>query len=224
MKTGITVLIADDHPIFREGLRQIISADRVMIIVAEAEDGERALELIKSLAPQVAVLDVDMPHKDGFEVAREVRELQLKVDLIFLTLHKDERFFNAALDVGVKGYVLKDAATGEITHAIKAVAAGQSYVTPLLTDYLLNRSRRASELASQLPGVRSLTEAERRVLRLVAEYKTSKEIAEELFISVRTVDRHRANIITKLDLKGSHALLQFALEHRSELGYSYPEK
>jgi DNA-binding NarL/FixJ family response regulator len=170
------------------------------------------------------VLDVDMPHKDGFAVAREVRELRLKVELIFLTLHKDERFFNAALDVGVKGYVLKDSATGEITHAIKAVAAGQSYVTPLLTDYLLNRSRRASELASQLPGVKSLTEAERRVLRLVAEYKTSKEIADELFISVRTVDRHRANMITKLDLKGSHALLQFALEHRSELGYSYPEK
>ena len=217
MKTEITVLIADDHPIFRQGLRQIIAAVPSLRIVGEAEDGERALELIKSCAPQVAVLDVDMPHKDGFAVAREVREMRLRVDLIFLTMHKDESFFNAALDEGVKGYVLKDAATGEITQAIKAVAAGQSYVTPLLTDYLLNRRRRASDLAGQLSGVRALTEAERRVLRLVAEYKTSKEIADELFISVRTVDRHRANMITKLDLKGSHALLQFALEHRSEL-------
>jgi DNA-binding NarL/FixJ family response regulator len=217
MMTEITVLIADDHPIFREGLRQIIAADRGMKIVAEAEDGERALELIKSLVPRVAVLDVDMPRKDGFEVAREVRKAGLKVDLIFLTMHKDERLFNAALDIGVKGYVLKDATTAGITHAIKAVAAGQSYVTPLLTDYLLNRGRAAHELAGRLPGVRSLTAAERRILKLVAEYKTSKEIADELFISVRTVDRHRANIITKLDLKGSHALLQFALEHKSGL-------
>ncbi len=217
MMNEITVVIADDHPIFCQGLRQIIASDRGMKIVAEAEDGERALELIKSLAPQVAVLDVDMPRKDGFAVAQEVREARLKVDLIFLTMHKDERLFNAALDAGVKGYVLKDATTAGITQAIKAVAAGQSYVTPLLTDYLLNRGRRAAELTSRIPEVRSLTGAERRILSLIAEYKTSKEIADELFISVRTVDRHRANIISKLDLKGSHALLQFALEHKSEL-------
>lgn len=121
----------------------------------------------------MAVLDVDMPHKDGCAVAREVKELRLTVALIFLTMHKNERFFNAALDLGVKGYVLKDSAGSEIVSAIRAVAAGQHYVTPLLTDYLLNR-RRAGLQAEQQTGLGALTEAERRVLRLVATTRRAK--------------------------------------------------
>ena len=216
MGPEISVLVADDHPIFRKGLRQIIETDAGLRVVAEADDGESALELIRATSPRVAVLDVDMPHKDGFAVAREVRAAGLEVALIFLTMHKNERFFNAALDLGVQGYVLKDSAAAEIVSGIKAVAAGQSYVTPLLTDYLLNRHRADAQTAQQT-GLGSLTEAERRVLKMIAEYKSSKEIADELFISVRTVDRHRANIATKIDLKGSHALLHFALEHKTEL-------
>ena len=215
MRDEITVLIADDHPIFRKGLREIIEADPGLKIIAEAEDGERALVLIQTLRPQVAVLDVDMPHKDGVEVARQVRELRLNVPLIFLTMHRDERFFNAALNAGAQGYVLKDSALSKILSAIRAVAAGRSYITPLLTGYLLNR--RAVSAQVNLTGLAALTDAERRVLKLVAEYKTSREIADQLFISIRTVDRHRANIATKLDLKGSHALLQFAIEHKAEL-------
>jgi DNA-binding NarL/FixJ family response regulator len=216
MEPEIRVLIAEDHPIFRNGLRQIIEAEPSLKVVAEAEDGEQALELIRTRHPQVAVLDVDMPRKDGFSVAREVHSLGLEVALIFLTMHKNERFFNAAMDSGVKGYVLKDCASAEIVGGIRAVAAGRAYVTPLLTDYLLNR-RRASLLADQDMPLASLTPAERSVLRLVAEYKTSKEIAEGLFISVRTVERHRANIGAKLNLSGGHALLQFALEHKAAL-------
>ena len=215
MGPEISVLVADDHPIFRKGLRQIIETDAGLRVVAEADDGESALELIRATSPRVAVLDVDMPHKDGFAVAREVRAAGLEVALIFLTMHKNERFFNAALDLGVQGYVLKDSAAAEIVSGIKAVAAGQSYVTPILTGYLLNR--RAAAQTAQQTGLPSLTEAERRVLKMVADYKSSKDIADELFISPRTVDRHRANIATKLDLKGSHALLHFALEHKSEL-------
>jgi DNA-binding NarL/FixJ family response regulator len=216
MGTEIRVLIAEDHPIFRNGLRQIIEAGPGLKVVAEAEDGEKALELIRTIHPHVAVLDVDMPHKDGFAVAGEVQALRLDVSLIFLTMHKNERFFNAALDCGVKGYVLKDCAGAEIVDGIRAVAAGHSYVTPLLTDFLLNR-RRAGRLAEQDTPFASLTPAERGVLRLVAQYKSSKEIAEDLFISVRTVDRHRANMAAKLNLAGSHALLQFALEHKDAL-------
>jgi DNA-binding NarL/FixJ family response regulator len=216
MEPEIGVLIAEDHPIFRKGLRQIIEGEAGLKVIAEAENGEQALELIRTCLPQVAVLDVDMPRKDGLAVAREVKSLRLDVALIFLTMHKNERFFNAALDCGVKGYVLKDCASAEIVEGIRAVAAGRAYVTPLLTDYLLNR-RRASQLAEEGTPLASLTAAERTVLRLVAEYKTSKEIAEDLFISVRTVDRHRANIATKLQLSGSHALLQFALEHKGAI-------
>ena len=214
MEPEIRVLIAEDHPIFRKGLRQIVEAEPSLKVVAEAEDGEQALELIQASRPQVAVLDVDMPRKDGLAVAREVQSLGLGVALIFLTMHKNERFFNAALDSGVKGYVLKDCASAEIVEGIRTVAAGRSYITPLLTDYLLNRHR--AGLVAETP-LASLTPAERCVLRLVAEYKTSKEIADDLFISARTVDRHRANIAIKLSLSGSHALLQFALAHRAAL-------
>jgi two-component system response regulator DegU len=212
----ITVLIADDHPVFRQGLRQLIASAPGLKVIAEAEDGAQALEQILACKPQVAVLDVDMPHQDGYAVARRVRQLRLDVGLIFLTMHKEERFFNAALDVGVNGYLLKDSAISEIIGGIKAVAAGQHYITPSLTDYLLKR-RQAQSLATQQTGVHLLTQAERRILKLIAEYKTSKEIADDLFISIRTVDRHRANIAGKLDLKGAHALLQFALEHKAVL-------
>src|SRR5262245_61927462 len=120
MNTEITVLIADDHPVFRQGLRQIIASDPGLKVVAEAEDGQQALEQILACAPQVAVLDVDMPRQDGYEVARRVRQLRLDVGVIFLTMHKEERFFNAALDVGVNGYLLKDSAISEIIGGIKA--------------------------------------------------------------------------------------------------------
>jgi DNA-binding NarL/FixJ family response regulator len=173
------------------------------------------LELIRGCRPQVAVLDVDMPRKDGLAVAGEVRSLRLDIALIILTMHKNERFFNAALDAGVQGYVLKESISSEIVAAIKAVAAGHSYVTPALTDFLLSR-RRAGALGEGSP-LSSLTQSERRVLRLVADYKTSKEIGEDLFISARTVDRHRANIAAKLELSGAHALLQFAIEHKAAL-------
>ncbi len=212
MLAKITVLIADDHPIFRKGLREIIEAEPGLQLLGEAEDGERALELLQQHQPQVAVLDVDMPHADGLAVTRAIKAAQWPIAIVLLTMHHNERFFNAALDLGVQGYVLKDSAINEIVTSIKAVAAGQRYITPLLSDYLLNRSAR---LQAPTP-ISSLTEAERRVLKLVAAYKTSKDIADELFISVRTVDRHRANIALKLDLKGAHALLQFALEHKGE--------
>ena len=214
MTAEIRVLIAEDHPIFRKGLRQIIESEIGLQVIAEAGDGEQALELIQTCRPHVAVLDVDMPRKDGMEVARDVRSLHLDVALIFLTMHNNERFFNAALDTGVKGYVLKDCASSEIVEGIRAVAAGRAYVTPSLTDFLLQR-RRAGAAAGEGTPLASLTAAERNVLRLVAEYKTSKEIGEALFISVRTVERHRANIAGKLKLAGSHALLQFAIEHKA---------
>jgi DNA-binding NarL/FixJ family response regulator len=215
MSTDISVLIADDHPIFRRGLREVIAAEPGLHLIADVEDGETALATILARQPRVAVLDVDMPGRDGLAVARAVKEAGLSVAIVLLTMHRSERFFNAALDLGVEGYVLKDSAVAEIVHGVKAVAAGKRYVTPLLTDYLLKRVH-AQE--TRQPGVASLTDAERRVLALLADYKTSKEIASDLFISVRTVDRHRANIALKLDLKGMHALLQFAIEHKDQIG------
>ena len=218
MGTEITLIIADDHPVFRQGLRQVIETDKQLQIIGEAADGQAAIAQILETNPDVAVLDVDMPNSDGFEVVRAVRQKQSPVRIVFLTMHKDERFLNAALDIGVKGYLLKDSAVTEIVASIKAAAAGHDYVSPALTSFLVNRSRRTAELAREKPAIGKLTPTERRILFLLGGYKTSKEIANELFISVRTVERHRANICEKLDLHGSHALIKFATEHRSELG------
>lgn len=217
MSDPIRILIADDHPIFRHGLRQIIEQDNQLVVVDEAEDGETALEKLTTCGAEVAVLDIDMPGRDGFEIVRALRDRRLKIAVVFLTMHKDERFLNRALDLEVKGYVLKDSALTEIVRCIRAVASGQEFVSPQLTPFLLNRSRRAAQLAARKPQISDLTEIERCVLRLVAEYLSSKEIADRLCLSVRTIEHHRARISQKLDLEGHNALLKFASEHRSEL-------
>ena len=217
METVIEVLIADDHPIVRQGLRQTIESDAGLRVVAEAGNGREALAGIKELRPHVAVLDIQMPALDGFGVARAVREEGLPVEVIFLTVYRDEEVFNAALDLGVKGYVLKDSAVSDIVACVRAVAAGGHYASPALTTHLVGRGRRAAALVEERPGLAALTPTERHVLRLIADYKTSKEIAAELFISPRTVETHRNNICQKLDVHGSHALMKFALAHKSEL-------
>jgi DNA-binding NarL/FixJ family response regulator len=217
VKPEIKLVIADDHPVFRQGLRQVIESDPQLKVLGEASDGISAIELIEKALPDVAVLDVGMPNADGFEVARVLQQKRLNVKMIFLTMHQDERFLNAALDLGVKGYLLKDSAVGDIIASIKAVEAGQDYVSSVLTGYLINRGRRAIRLAEEKPALSKLSSTELRVLKLLAEYKTSKEIAAELFVSPRTVEHHRANICEKLELRGSHALIKFAVEHQSEL-------
>jgi len=213
----IHIVLADDHPIFRQGLRQVIEKDRQLKVLAEAEDGEAALDLIRRHRPQIAVLDLDMPRLDGFAVARRMREERLPAGIIILTMHQDEMHFNEALNLGAKGYLVKDSAAADVVNCIKSVAAGHSYISPTLSGLLLNRGRRAAAPPPQPTGFDSLTSAERRVLSLLAEYKTSKEIAAELGVSARTVENHRANICVKLDLRGSHALVKFAIGHKSEL-------
>jgi len=206
MPEEICVLIADDHPIFRCGLRGVIEADPLLKVVADAGDGKSALAGIRELQPDVAVLDVNMPEPDGLAIARELQDQRLPVGVVFLTMYRDEALFEAALAAGVKGFILKDCAVNEIVDCIKAVSAGQSFFCSVLGDYLVGRKKRAES-----PSINNLTAAERRILLLVAESKSNKEIAEIMFISVRTVEHHRSNICAKLRLSGKNALLTFAL-------------
>ncbi len=178
---------------------------------------QAALEALPASGAVVAILDVDMPVMDGFQVAQAIRERRLPVEVIILTMHKDERFLNAALDLGVKGYLVKDSAASDVINCIRAVADGREFVSPQLTGLLLKRGRGAAALRDATPGLDGLSPAERRVLRLVGEYKTSKEIADLLNLSVRTIEFHRARICEKLELKGAHALIKFAVQHHSEL-------
>lgn len=217
MKSKLTVLIADDHPIFRRGLREVVEADIGLLVVGEAGDGAAALQQIEQLRPEVAVLDIDMPQLNGFELVKEIRRKSLPVKIVFLTMHRDEALFNEALSLGVRGYVLKDSAATEVAASIHAVASGQHYISPAISTYLVHRSERTALFAQETPGLSDLTPAELRVLKLIAANKTSREIAAELFLSYRTVENHRANICQKLGLRGSHALVKFAFEHKSQL-------
>src|SRR5262249_27718509 len=181
------------------------------------DNGEAALKQITSLKPDVAILDIDMPEKDGFEVARTLFAQSMPVEVIFLTMHKNKSLFNAALNLNVKGYVLKDSAMADLINAVKAVSLGQNFISPQLSTFLIERNRQSDLLTQKAPAISKLTPTEKRILVLISDYRTSKEIAAELYISIRTVEHHRASIVTKLDLKGSHALLKFALDHKDEL-------
>src|SRR5262249_47353388 len=156
--------------------------------------------------------DLDMPGLDGFAVVRRLRDLSLATPVIFLTMHQDELSFNEALNLGAQGYLVKDSAAADVAQAIHAVAAGKNYISPTLSTFLLNRAQSAATSSAQQPGLRRLTVTERRVLTLLAEYKTSKEIAAQLGVSARTIENHRANICAKLELRGTHALVKFALD------------
>jgi DNA-binding NarL/FixJ family response regulator len=217
MAAKIKVLIVDDHPLFRQAMRQLVRGDSRFELIGEAGDGEIALRLILEKKPDVAVLDVDVPTLSGIEVARKLKEKRSPTQIVILTMHKEEEIFNRAVDMGVKGFVLKENAVEDILKALVTVAEGEHYLSPSISGYLVRRHSRAEKLATKKPGLEDLTKAERRILKFIAEKKTSKEIAAELFISPRTVEAHRANICAKLELRGSHSLLQFALENRSAL-------
>jgi DNA-binding NarL/FixJ family response regulator len=217
MTAETKIIIADDHPIFRRGLRQVIEEENNLKVVGEAENGIEALKLIEKLAPDVAIVDGHMPEMGGLELARTVRAGKLPVSLVFLTMFKDESMFTAAMEEGVKGYVLKDNAVTDIVACLRAVKNGEPFVTSSLTQFLLRQGRFGKSVPEESPLLRSLTKTERRVLRFIAEEKTSKEIGEILFIHPRTVDNHRTNICQKLNLHGTNALLRFALTHKEEL-------
>jgi DNA-binding NarL/FixJ family response regulator len=216
-KERIRIVIADDHPIFRKGLRHALETDRELEIVGEAQDGMQALELIEELKPAVIVLDIEMPRKTGLEVARDIQKRNLPVEIIFLTMYKDEDMFNEAMSLGVKGYVLKECAVSDLAMSVKTVIAGHHFISPAVSELLVNRNDRARVLVRRRPQMEDLTVTEKKVLRLIAENKTSKEIAMSLHVSYRTIENHRSNICNKLDIHGSHSLLKFAIEHKSFL-------
>jgi DNA-binding NarL/FixJ family response regulator len=215
MADQIRILLADDHPVVRKGLRMAIEEDAGLSIVGEAGDGEAALALIVELLPQIAVLDIYMPKLDGFQVAREIATWHLPVATIFLTMHTGEDPFRAAMDLRANGYILKDSAMLEIVAGIRAVAAGQPYLSSALTARLLQPPAPASA-PNDVLAIR-LTPTERRIVQLIAADKSSKEIGEDLSIHYRTIENHRTNICRKLGLEGANALLRFALQNKNRL-------
>tara|TARA_B100000315_G_scaffold258090_1_gene309051 strand:+ start:2851 stop:3477 length:627 start_codon:yes stop_codon:yes gene_type:complete len=206
----IKVITADDHEIVRLGLKNLIKIDGSLEIVAEAEDGLQAFDQISKLKPDVAILDISMPNMNGIEVARKIQKENINVKVIILTMHKDREYFKEAMDCGVKGYILKENTTQDLITAIKFVSAGKYFVSPVLSEYLIKRNEEMTTLDN-------LSTSERRIIKLISKNKTSKEIADELNLSFRTIQNHRTNICNKLGLNGPNSLLHFAMQNKATL-------
>jgi DNA-binding NarL/FixJ family response regulator len=217
MKQEVTLLLVDDHPLLRHGLRDFIGKNSRFKIVGEASDGQEALHQIACLKPQITILDIDMPRLNGLETIKAIRELHIPVKVIILTMYKEEDMFNAAMDLGAKAYILKENAADDVVAALEKVERGESFISASMLEAGTRRSDRVRKLLLSKPQIEALTPAERRILKLIGEDFTSKEIADRLKLSVRTVDNHRQHICNKLKLHGTHSLLKFAFDNSSYL-------
>ena len=212
----IKILLADDHPLLRRGLKWVLDGVSNFDVLHQAENGQEALDKVRQNDIDIAILDVEMPELSGLEVTRTANLENNSAKIIILTMYKDEDMFNEAMNAGAMGYVLKENASEDIVNCVNTVAKGNYYISPLISHYLVKRNREIKEL-NQQPSISHLTKTERKVLRLISESRTTNEIADLLFSSSKTIENHRSNISKKLNLKGSHSLVKFAIENKSFL-------
>jgi two-component system response regulator NreC len=207
----IRVLLADDHNLIRAGLRRVVESHSEFVVAGEAEDGRQAVAMAESLKPDVVVMDIGMPLLNGIEAARQIRTGRPDTQIVMLSMHSDEGYVLRALKAGAKAYLLKDSAEADLARAIHAAAEGKSFFSPavgkvLLEDYMRKLQRTGKEDSYEL-----LSPREREILQLVAEGKSSKDIANLLDLSVYTVETHRARVMQKLNLHGIPELILYAV-------------
>jgi two-component system, NarL family, response regulator NreC len=207
----IRLLLVDDHEVIRAGLRMLFSAEEDMEIVGEASNAEEAITAVQKLKPDVVLMDVVMPGLSGIEATRRIREVCPETNVLALTMHEDEQYFFEMLHAGASGYVPKRAAPDDLLSAIRVVSRGQVFLYPSVAKMLVKDFVQRGGGESP-PAHEQLTPREREVLTYIAEGYTNREIADELSISPKTVDRHRENIMAKLDLHGRVALVKYAIE------------
>lgn len=207
----IRVLIVEDHSIVRAGVRLLIEAQPDMEVVAEAKDGHEALLKTKQLQPDVVLMDITMPGLSGLEATRIIKEEHPKTQVLALTMHENERYFFQILQAGASGYVVKGASPAELITALRAVYQGQAYLYPSLAKKLVDDYLSRVEAGEERDSYDGLTEREREVLKLIAEGRTSREIADTLYLSINTVERHRANLMGKLNLHNRADLIKYAI-------------
>jgi two-component system response regulator NreC len=205
------VLLADDHPIMRAGIRLLLQDEPDVEIVGEVGSGREAVQVARQLRPDVVIMDITMPDMDGFEATRQITRSCPGVAVLALTMHDSEEYFFEILSAGAAGYVPKKAAPTDLLTALRAVAAGGMFIYPTVAKALVSDYLRRVEMGGEGESFGGLTERERQVLRMIAEGKTNKEIAEELTISVKTVEHHRTNIMEKLGLHSRAALIKYAI-------------
>jgi two-component system response regulator NreC len=208
---SVTVLLVDDHPIVRQGLRNLLDSMPDFKVIGEAGDGLQALEMIEKTLPQVLVIDVVMPGLTGIEVTQRVKHQWPATKVIVLSMQNNEAYVVSALKNGASGYILKDTAPEELVDAIRTVVKGERYLSKPLSERIINAYVSKMDQAEVDP-YDTLTNREKEVLHLVAEGHTNQEIAERLFISPRTAELHRSNVLNKLGLKNQIDLVRFAIK------------
>ncbi|HOD43857.1 MAG TPA: response regulator transcription factor [Anaerolineaceae bacterium] len=203
----VTILLADDHHLVRQGIRSVLETNSEFVVVGEASDGWQTMELVESLKPDVTIIDITMPGLNGLEVTRQVHE---KTKVIILSMHANEAYVLEALHHGAYGYVLKESTATDLIRAVQKVADGQRFLSAPFSDHVLQTYLTRSQ-TSPLDPYETLTRREREVLQLMAEGWSTTEISERLYISPRTVEVHRANVMHKLDLHTQTDLVRYAI-------------
>jgi DNA-binding NarL/FixJ family response regulator len=212
------IVLADDHVMFRQGIKNILEGAKELEVVGEAGDGLKLLELLKKVTPDMIILDISMPNLRGLEATREVKMISSDMKVLILTMHRDKQYVYSAISAGAEGYLLKEDADTELFAAIEKIRQGGHYISPLLSGDLTHELIQAINKGQSTPPSDPLTIREREVLKLIAEGVSNKEIAGLLCISIRTVEHHRANIMEKLNIKQTANLIKYAIRK----GYTTP--
>lgn len=206
------VLLAEDHTIVRKGLRSLLDKETGIKVVGEAEDGREAIAKAEELHPDVVVMDIAMPGLNGLEATRQIKKRFPDMKILILTMHTNEEYVLQTLNAGASGYLVKKAAPAELISAINAVHKGDSFLSPSISRTVIDEYiRRSKEISEGEEGFEQLTVREREVLQLIAEGRKTREIAELLYISIKTVETHRAHIMDKLDIHSTAELTQYAI-------------
>ena len=201
------ILIADDHTLVRAGLTSLIARLPEMEVVAEAADGRQALRMVRDLQPDIVLMDIAMPGLNGLESAERIHGIHPKIKIIILSMHASEEYVAQALKAGASGYLLKDAATAELEMALKSVSMGQFYLSPAISRQVVDNFLRGGPT-----GIELLTPRQREILQLIAEGKGTRDIAETLHLSVKTIETHRAQLMERLDIHDVAGLIRYALK------------
>jgi two-component system response regulator NreC len=209
----IRILLADDHTILRDGIRSLLEDEPDMVVIGEAEDGHTTVKLVKQLDPDVVLMDIAMPLLNGIEATRQIKRDNPRTKVLILTMHENEEYIRQLLAVGAVGYILKDAAARELLGAIRAVYRGEAVLSPAITRLVIEDYLRWGDLQPE-SDASGLSPREREVLQLVAEGYTNKQIAEILSISIKTVQTHRLNMMSKLDLHDRGELIKYAIQKK----------
>ena len=213
MESKIKVLIADDHPLFRQGIKQILELEKDITVVAQASNGSEAVLMAREYKPDVILMDINMPGTGGLQAINDIRTEKMNSRIIVLTIHEDREYLIKTLQMGAEGYVLKDAEPSVLIDAIRSVYLGQSYIQPTMTKELVREFNRLTLQAREKRGENRLTAREREVLMLIAEGMINKEIASKLYISEKTVKNHVSNIFKKLNVSDRTQAAIYAIKH-----------